>query len=198
MSTPDFLNTHVLLQNNRARLEPLEEKHFAPLWQIAQQKELWEFTTAKIDSEEDFRRYFDTALQEVNDGLSYVWAIFDKEQNKYAGCTRYGNISLLHKRVEIGWTWYDPKLQRSGLNRNCKLLLLTYGFDELHLNRIELRTSHLNLKSQKAIEGIGATKEGVLRRHMIAENGFVRDTVYYGMIREEWPEIKLRIFNKYL
>ncbi|WP_255157548.1 GNAT family N-acetyltransferase [Ferruginibacter sp. HRS2-29] len=192
----DFTKQTIILENHRARLEPLEEKHFIPLWEIAKQEELWEFTTAKINSEAAFRRYVDTALQEMKDGLSYVWAIFDKEQNKYGGCTRYGNISLLHKRVEIGWTWYDPSLQRTGLNRNCKLLLLSYGFEELQLNRIELRTSHLNLKSQKAIEGIGATKEGILRQHMIAENGFVRDTVYFGMIKQEWPEIKERIFNK--
>ncbi|MCP9753429.1 N-acetyltransferase [Ferruginibacter sp. HRS2-29] len=196
MSMTDFTKQTIILENHRARLEPLEEKHFIPLWEIAKQEELWEFTTAKINSEAAFRRYVDTALQEMKDGLSYVWAIFDKEQNKYGGCTRYGNISLLHKRVEIGWTWYDPSLQRTGLNRNCKLLLLSYGFEELQLNRIELRTSHLNLKSQKAIEGIGATKEGILRQHMIAENGFVRDTVYFGMIKQEWPEIKERIFNK--
>jgi RimJ/RimL family protein N-acetyltransferase len=194
----NFPSQHILLENNRARLEPLEEKHFAPLWEIAQHKEIWEFTTAKINSEADFRNYFDTALQERKAGLSYVWAIFDKQANQYGGCTRYGNISLPHKRVEIGWTWYAPALQRTGLNRNCKFLLLSYGFEKLELNRIELRTSHLNTRSQKAIEDIGAIKEGVLRRHMIAEDGFVRNTVCYGFIKEEWPEVKGRIFGGYI
>ncbi|MEO6489871.1 MAG: GNAT family protein, partial [Ferruginibacter sp.] len=131
-------------------------------------------------------------------GNAYPFAIYDKQAGCYAGCTRYGNISFLNKRVEIGWTWYNPSLQRSGINKACKFLLLTFGFEQLDLNRIELKTSSINLKSQGAMLKIGAIKEGLLRKHMIAENGNVRDTVYFSFIKEEWPEVKARIFAEFV
>ena len=102
----------------------------------------------------------------------------------------YGNIFFQHKKLEIGWTWYHPALQGTGLNHACKSLLLRYGFDELKLNRIELKTSIYNLKSQAAMLKIGAVKEGVLRNHMITENGTVRDTVFFSFIEQEWPATK--------
>lgn len=192
-----LLDGSIILENERVRLEPLEEKHFEALNEIAQNKEIWEFTSAKVNSTADFRRYFDTALDEIKNKHSYVFAIFDKQANKYGGCTRYANISLPDKRLEIGWTWYHPALQRTGLNRNCKFLLLSFGFERLELNRIELKTSHTNLKSQKAMEQIGAVKEGILRRHAINEDGSLRDTHMYSFIKEEWPEIKATIFKDY-
>lgn len=193
----NLLDTHIILENDRVRLEPLEEKHFEALNEIAQNKEIWAFTSAKVNSTEDFRKYFDTALNEIKNKTSYVFAVFDKQENRYGGCTRFANISRHDKRLEIGWTWYHPALQRTGLNRNCKFLLLSFGFEQLDLNRIELKTSHLNLKSQKAMEQIGAVKEGILRRHMVNEDGLVRDTHYYSFIKEDWPQIKSTIFANY-
>lgn len=192
-----LLDGHIILENERVRLEPLDEKHFEALNEIAQNKAIWEFTSSKINSTEDFRRYFDTAFEEVRNKLSYVFAVFDQQENRYGGCTRYANISLPNKRLEIGWTWYDPALQRTGLNRNCKFLLLGFGFEKLELNRIELRTSHLNNKSQTAMRKIGAVEEGTLRRHMINEDGTVRDTVYFSFIKEDWPQVKETIFAGY-
>ena len=192
-----LLEKHIILENERVRLEPLEEKHFGLLLPIAQHQEIWAFTSAKINSSEDFRRYFDTAVEEIKNKSSYVFAVFDKKNNRYGGCTRFANISLPNKRLEIGWTWYDPSLQRTGLNRNCKFLLLSFGFEKMELNRIELKTSHLNLRSQKAMEHIGAEKEGVLRNHMINDDGTVRDTVFYSFIREDWPLVKSTVFAGY-
>ncbi len=197
MLTPHFLNDHIILENERVRLEPLEEIHFDTLSTIAQQKELWTFTSAKISSDADFRRYFDTALEERKNGSSYPFAVYDKLHQRYGGCTRFSNISILNKRLEIGWTWYDPSLQRSGLNRNCKFLLLTFGFEQLFLNRIELKTSLFNKRSQKAMEDIGAVKEGILRKHSVNEDGSVRDTVYYSFINDDWNAIKAAIFKDY-
>jgi len=186
------------LENERARLEPLEEKHFDVLWPVAEKKEIWKFTTAVVESVDDFKRYFNTALDEKKRKLSCPFAVFDKEAGQYAGCTRFGNISFDNKRIEIGWTWYDPLFQGTGLNKSCKYLLLSYGFDKWDLNRIELKTSHLNLRSQNAMLKIGATKEGTLRRYTIGENGFVRDTVYFSFIKEEWEEVRKRIFEEFL
>lgn len=197
LTADEFFSEEIVLQNHRSKLEPLSEKHYADLLPIALQKELWEFTGTKIKSEEDFRKYFDTALAERKSGLSYPFAIFDKQANQYAGCTRYANISFANKRLEIGWTWYHPALQRSGINKATKILLLSYGFEKLNLNRIELKTSSLNIKSQGAMLKIGATKEGIFRNHMINEDGIIRDTVYFSFIKEEWPVIKETYFKEF-
>lgn len=190
----NFFSGDIVLENERARLEPLTEQHYAALWPIAQQQEIWQFSSAKVRNEEDFKRYFYQALSERKNGLSYPFAIFDKREARYAGSTRFGNISFEHKRLEIGWTWYHPELQRTGLNRACKFLLLSYGFDTMGLYRIELKTSTENQKSQLAITKIGATREGVLRKHMIIEDGSRRDSVLFSIIDDEWPAIRQSIF----
>lgn len=197
MNIDNFFEQEFILQNDRSKLEPLTEKHYEDLLPIAMHTALWEFTGAKIRDEADFRRYFDTAISERKSGRSYPFAIFDKQKNQYAGCTRYANISFPNKRLEIGWTWYNPALQRSGINKATKILLLNFGFETLGLNRIELKTSSLNIKSQGAMLKIGAIKEGTLRRHSINEDGIVRDTVYFSFIKEEWPQIKKTIFKEY-
>ena len=112
------------------------------------------------------------------------------------GSTRYANIDFPNKRLEIGWTWLDPSLHGTGFNKHCKYLLLSYGFDQLQLNRVELKTSHLNLRSQNAMRKIGAVQEGTLRRHSINEDGLVRDTMYFSFIAEEWPATKENIFKE--
>lgn len=198
MHTTNFFEQEFILENERARLEPLTEKHFQHLLPIALHTELWEFTGAKVKTESDFRRYFDNAIVERKTGSSYPFAIFDKLHNQFAGCTRFGNISFTNKRMEIGWTWYHPALQRSGINKATKFLLLSFGFETLKLNRIELKTSSLNFKSQGAMLKIGAVKEGVFRSHMINEDGVVRDTMYFSFIAPEWPDIKENIFKDYI
>lgn len=197
MNSTEFFDREIMLENEQARLEPLTENHFELLLPIAMHTELWEFTGAKVRAAADFRRYFDTALAEKKAGSSYPFAIFDKQHNQWAGSTRYGNISFPHKRVEIGWTWYHPALQRTGINKACKFLLLSFGFETLGLNRIELKTSALNFKSQGAMLKIGAIKEGLLRSHMINEDGIVRDTVYFSFIAAEWPQLKHSIFKDF-
>ena len=190
MNTDNFFKEEIILENKRVKLEPLQLQHYIKLLPIALEKELWIFTSNFVDSEADFRRYFDNALAERKAGLGYPFAVYDKQTGQYAGCTRFGSISFMHKRVEIGWTWYHPNFHGTGLNKACKLLLLNYGFDTLNLNRIELKTSLLNLKSQAAILKIGAVKEGIFRNHLITERGIVRDTVYFSFIKEEWQTTK--------
>jgi N-acetyltransferase len=190
MNTDHFFEEEHILENSRARLEPLQQKHFELLLPVALKKELWEFTSNYVGNEADFKRYFSNALAERQAGVSYPFAVYDKQSQQYGGCTRYGNIAFAHKRLEIGWTWYDPSLQRTGLNKACKSLLLNFGFDVLGLNRIELKTSLLNLKSQGAMLKIGAVKEGIFRNHMITESGTLRNTVYFSFIKEEWPATK--------
>lgn len=193
-----FFEEDYILENERSRLEPLSEKHYQLLLPIALEKEIWEFTSVFISNENDFRIYFDQALEERKQFLGYPFAIYDKLNKCYAGCTRFGSIAFPHKRLEIGWTWYKPSLQRTGINKATKILLLRFGFEMLDLNRIELKTSLTNIKSQGAMLKIGAVKEGILRRHMLNPNGTTRDSVFFSFIKEEWPEIKQRIFPEYI
>lgn len=196
MDYTNFFNEPLILEDEVIRIEPLEEKHFEWLLPVALEKELWLYTVAKINTPDDFRRYFNTALEEKQQKKSYPFAYFNKLTGQYAGSTRYGNIDFANKKLEIGWTWIHPSLQGTGFNKHAKHLLLSYGFEKLLLNRIELKTSHLNLKSQKAMRKIGAVEEGIFRKSFINEDGTVRDTIYFSFINDEWPAIKEKIFNK--
>lgn len=198
MEQSELFSSDVVLENQRARLEPLTENHFKLLLPIALQKELWAFTSVTVRDEEEFKEYFDLALQEKKQQLSYPFAIYDKLHQRYAGSTRYGNISFDNKRAEIGWTWYHPELQRSGINKNCKYLLLDFAFNVLVFNRVELKTALTNFKSQGAMLKIGAVKEGVLRRHIVNWDGTLRDSVYFSFIKEEWPDIRKKHFPEFI
>jgi N-acetyltransferase len=198
MNYDNFFNTPVILENELVRIEPLEEAHYQLLLPTAMQKELWQFTSASIKSPEDFRKYFDTALLEKQQKRSYPFAYFNKQTQQYVGSTRYGNIDFANRRLEIGWTWIHPQMQGTGFNKHCKFLLLSYGFEQLELNRIELKTSHLNLKSQKAMLKIGAVPEGILRNHSINEDGTVRNSHFFSFIKEEWPAIQQSIFKEFV
>jgi len=197
MEYSDFFQKEHILENERVRLEPLTQMHYDKLLPVALQEELWEFTSVTVKNEDDFLKYFNQALSDKKQQDAYPFAIYDKQTNQYAGSTRYGSISFENKRVEIGWTWYHPSLQRSGLNKNCKFLLLSYAFDTLLLNRVELKTSLTNLKSQGAMLKIGAVKEGIMRRHMVNWNGTLRDSVFFSFIREEWQDIRQKHFAEF-
>lgn len=198
MNFGNFFQSTIILEDDLVRIEPLEEKHYNLLLPTALEKELWLYTTVKIKSPEDFRSYFDTALLEKQQKKSYPFAYYNKQTHQYAGSTRYGNIDFGNKKTEIGWTWIKSSLQGKGFNKHCKFLLLSYGFDQLQFNRIELKTSLLNLKSQKAMLNIGAVKEGIFRNHIINEDGSIRHSVYFSFIKEEWPEIRQTIFKEFV
>ncbi|HMU09505.1 MAG TPA: GNAT family protein [Ferruginibacter sp.] len=199
MDYTDFFDKEIILEDDRARLEPLTPRHYDALMAIAlSNPDIWKFTMANITDEQSFSHYFNTALKEKENKTSYPFAMFDKRENRCVGCTRYANISFRDKRLEIGWTWIDPLLQGSGINKHNKFLMLQYCFETLELNRVELKTAGTNLKSQRAMEKIGAIREGVLRKHSINDIGVPRDTVYYSFISDEWPEIKKTIFPEFI
>lgn len=199
ITTDNFFEQDIILEDDRARLEPLTESHYGALMAIAlSNNKIWKFTLANITDERSFRNYFDTALKERENKTSFPFAMFDKQANRYVGCTRYANISFKDKRLEIGWTWIDPLLQGSGINKHNKFLMLQFAFETLILNRVELKTAGTNLKSQRAMEKIGAVREGVLRKHSINDVGVTRDTVYYSFINDEWPQIKESIFKEFI
>jgi N-acetyltransferase len=157
--------------------------------------EIWNFMITRITNPDEFNTWLNSSLDELQEGKKIPFVIIDKATGNLAGSTSYGNISVPDKRLEIGWTWLGKDYWGSGLNRNCKFLLLSYAFEVLQFERVELKTDVLNLRSRKAMLKIGATEEGILRSHTLMHDGRRRDTIYYSILRHEWPVIKTTIFK---
>ena len=183
----------VTLCGKHVRLEPLTRAHTDALAVAGLHPELWTWIPTPVTTPLKMSEYVDTALDEQARGVSLPFVIVDAETNEVIGCTRYGNVERAHKRVEIGWTWVTPRRQRTPVNSEAKLLLLTHAFETLGTNRVELKTDALNTKSRNAIGRIGAVQEGIFRQHMITASGRVRDTVYFSIIKAEWPDVKRRL-----
>ena len=186
----------VTLSGTSVRLEPMTLAHAAALSRVGLEPELWRWIPSPVTTAEEMHRYVTTALDELQRGVSLPFVIVDQASGQIIGSTRYGNIEVAHRRLEIGWTWLTPAFQRSRANTEAKLLLLTHAFEILGMHRVELKTDALNAKSRAAIGRIGATQEGIFRRHMITASGRVRDTVYFSIIDSEWPSIKTRLLDK--
>ena len=191
----DLFKEEIILENEIARLTPLMESDFAELNKIAYDPRLWEWGMSILINAGDLHKYIGTALEERLTKASYPFLIFDKQMNCVAGSTRFGSISIPNKRVEIGWTWMHPKHHGTGLNKACKFLLLQFAFEVLKVNRVELKTDTLNQQSRKAIIKIGATEEGIFRKHQVTSTGRVRDSVFFSIINTEWENIKNTIFK---
>jgi RimJ/RimL family protein N-acetyltransferase len=174
-------------------LEPLAAGHAAGLAAISGDPSIWAVTSDRTQTPEEVDAYIRAALADRDAGVSFAFAVRHLASGRLAGSTRYMNYAPAHRRVEIGSTWYGVEFQRTAVNTECKYLLLRHAFEVLELNRVELKTDLLNTRSQQAIERIGAKREGVLRRHMITSTGRVRDTVYFSILREEWPEVSARL-----
>jgi RimJ/RimL family protein N-acetyltransferase len=193
------MNFYPELENKRALLRPLQEADLELLRTPAlAQPELFSLMSTFINTEADLKRFIDQAISDREEGKSIPFIIIDKNTNKVAGSTRYGNVDERHKKVEIGWTWIAKEFHHTGLNKAMKYLMLEHAFEVLDMNRVEIKTNEMNQRSRRAIESIGGQYEGLLRNHMVNEDGTVRNTVYYSIIKEEWPDVKERIFGKYM
>jgi RimJ/RimL family protein N-acetyltransferase len=178
------------LQGRFVRLEPLSFDHCDDLCRVGLDPELWRWIPSQVTTPEQMRAYIETALAEQRQGISLPFAVITMESSRAIGSTRYGNVNLPNKRVEIGWTWYAPTHQRTPINTECKLLLLTHAFEQLGMIRVEFKTDVLNEKSRNALVRIGAIQEGIFRKHLVCESGRIRDTVYFSILDSEWPETK--------
>lgn len=185
--------TPVTLQGTHVRLEPLALEHLDGLMEAGTEAEIWIYTPSAATSREVMKAYIETALDWRKAGTALPFATIDEASGKIIGSTRFANIVPEHKRVEIGWTWINPRYQRTGINTEAKYLMMRYAFERLDCNRVELKTNALNMKSRNAILRIGAKEEGTLRSHMVNPDGTLRDTVYFSVIRPEWPDVKQRL-----
>lgn len=186
----------VTLEGEVVRLEPLAAGHQGELLEVALDPRIWEHGLSRIESGEDLREYIEQALREAQRGSSLPFLIRERTSGRAVGSTRYGSIEPAHRKLEIGWTWVAPAWQRTAVNTECKYLLLSHAFEELGADRVELKTDARNAASRAAILRIGATQEGILRHHMLAAGGRVRDTVYFSILADEWPEVKAGLERK--
>jgi RimJ/RimL family protein N-acetyltransferase len=180
----------VVLERRGVRLEPLSVEHQSGLVAAAADGELWKLWFTSVPDAAGAPKYIDAALKGQADGHMLAWAVRDLSDGSIVGSTRYHDIVPAIDRVEIGYTWYAARCQKSHVNTTCKLLLLSHAFDTLGCKVVGLRTDNFNFVSQKAIEGIGAKKDGVLRHHQARPDGTVRDSVLYSILAGEWPDVR--------
>jgi N-acetyltransferase len=180
----------VVLEGRGLRLEPLREEHTADLGRAASDGRLWELWFTAVPVPEKMRDYVGDALTGQRDGHMLPWIVREQSSGAVIGSTRYHDIVPAVDRVEIGYTWYVQSRWRSNVNTTCKLLLLAHAFDTLGCKCVGFRTDNFNFRSQRAIEGLGAKQDGVLRHHAARRDGTVRDTVMYSILATEWPDVK--------
>jgi RimJ/RimL family protein N-acetyltransferase len=182
-----------VLEGTHVRLEPLGPHHIAGLCAVGLDPEIWRLTIAKVDSPVAMERYVAQALAEQRSGMALPFATVLRTSGQVIGSTRYHSPTPAHRRVEIGWTWLGRAWQRTAANTEAKYLMLRHAFEQWDCLRVEFKTSSLNQRSRAALRRIGAVEEGVLRSHMINEDGTVRDSVYFSILLDEWPSVKLRL-----
>ena len=182
-----------VLDGRSVRLEPLSESHIPALAEIAFDPDLWSVTTTNLRDDGDLRRYVEEALALQQAGTALPFCTIHKPSNRVVGSSRFGNYDAANRKVEIGWTWIARPWQRTVVNAEAKLLMLRYAFEELECVRVEFKTDAINLRSQGALDKLGAVREGVLRSHMIVQGGRRRDSVYFSILPEEWPAVRRRL-----
>jgi N-acetyltransferase len=180
----------VTLEGRIIRLEPLSEAHLAGLAEVAFEPSLWRWTQLQPHDLASLRAWLEAALRGRTDGTEEPFATIDAATGRPIGSTRFMSIVPEHRRLEIGWTWIGLPWQRSGANREAKLLQMRHAFEDLGANRVEFKTDSLNEKANPALAAIGATFEGTFRNHMIMPGGRLRHSNYYSVIAEEWPGVR--------
>lgn len=180
----------VSLEGHRVRLEPLSAGHVDGLIAAATDGALWELWFTSVPDPARAADYVAAALEGQREGHMLPWAVRDLATDTIVGSTRYHDIVPSVERVEIGYTWYSASRQRSHVNTACKLLLLGHAFDTLGCRLVGFRTDNFNFRSQRAIEALGAKKDGVLRHHFLRRDGSVRDSVMYSILASEWPAVR--------
>src|SRR5258706_11639496 len=186
----------VILEGRFVRLEPMEIGHVDALWEAGREGSLWRWIPTNVASRDDMRRYINIALADQDRGIALPFVTIERESGTVVGSTRFGNIVTAHRRVEIGWTWINPKWQRTAVNTEAKLLMLAHAFEVWKCIRVELKTDALNERSRNAIRRIGGVEEGIFRNHMITDTGRFRDSVYFSIIDSEWKPVKANLTSK--
>lgn len=188
-----WISYPALLEGTNVDLIPLEKEHFEELYLAASDKDLWELIPTDCSERNTFNENYERALSERETENQYPFVIRHKKTGKLIGSTRFFEIYPADRKLEIGWTWITKEFWGTTINLECKLLLLTYCFEVLKTNRVQLKTKDNNFRSRKAIEKIGGVFEGVLRKDRVLSDGTTRNAAYYSILDDEWDFAKLKI-----
>jgi N-acetyltransferase len=183
----------VTLQGRHVRLEPLLIEHEEALARVTADGELWKLWYTSVPAPGNTRQYIEAALAQRDEQQAMPFVVREMASGEIVGSTRYLNVEAEHRRLEIGATWYAPRVQRTALNTEAKLLLLAHAFETLHAIAVEFRTHFMNHASRAAIARLGAKQDGVLRNHQIGRDGVLRDTVVFSIIESEWPAVRANL-----
>jgi RimJ/RimL family protein N-acetyltransferase len=194
----ELLESTIMLENERVLLIPFENERNRELKSIIFDDEIWKYMGMYVRDDIDFENYLANTLKQKKDGICYPFLIIDKLTNKVAGSTRYGYLNHSSQKCEIGWTWYGKEFQGNGLNKACKFELLNFGFENIAFKRIQFSADLENEKSQRAIEKLGAIKEGLFRNNYIDSEGISKSDVYYSIIAEDWNSTKKEYFSTFI
>lgn len=186
----------VTLNGRHATLEPLAQEHEEEIKLAVADGELWNLWFTTVPRPEGVRSYIEQLIAQRERGEVLAFAVRDNESGRIVGGTRYLHIDESNRRLEIGGTWYAQRAQRTAINTECKLMLLSHAFEKLRCIAVEFRTDWFNKRSQAAIERLGAKRDGVLRNHIIMPDGRIRDSVVYSVIQNEWPGVKKNLLYK--
>ncbi|MGC4232682.1 MAG: GNAT family N-acetyltransferase [Niabella sp.] len=183
------------LQTGKVLLRPMEAGDYHNFLQLTQQdEEMWEYFSSRLSNADQLKNWLDNALQEKAAGTRLPFTIIEKATGCIAGSSSIGNISWYDKRLEIGWSWLAPQFRSTGINQHAKFCMMRHVFEEMNFERVEFKTGVLNTRTRKGLEKIGGVEEGVLRSHSLLWNGNRRTSVFYSVLKDEWPKLKTTIF----
>ena len=186
----------VVLKGKYVQLEPVRVDHLPALCEVGLDEAIWRWTANIVKDESDIERYVGSALADQTLGTALPFVTIERSSGAVVGSTRFGNLDPVNRKTEIGWTWINPQWQRTAINTEAKLLMLTHAFEVWKCIRVELKTDALNQQSRDAIARIGGVEEGVLRNHMITESGRYRDSAYFSIVDTEWKSVKAKLASK--
>lgn len=191
-----MISKELKLQTDLVLLRPLEENDIDSFKNLVTDPDNWKYFTYLLNEETQLKKWMNVALEEKEKRVRLPFTIINRHSNEICGSTSYGNINFYDKRIEIGWSWLPRQFQGTGINFHAKFCLLSYAFAELGFERVEIKTDNLNARAKQALRKIGAKEEGVLRSHMTMPLNRRRDSVYFSILKNEWPDIRNSIFRE--
>ena len=186
-----MIDKSLILQTDRVLLRPVEKGDLNEFAGLTTDPSMWVYFTSDLSVSDELEKWVDDAIAQTAEGSRLAFTILDKTSGRIAGSTSLGNISFRDQRIEIGWTWLGKEFQGTGLNGDAKYILLNYCFEFLKFERVEVKTDVLNIPARKALQRIGMTEEGILRSHTLMTHNRRRDTIYYSILKSEWPGLKM-------
>ena len=189
-----FFPDSLTLETHRVELRIMRKGDIPSLQKLTQSQNIWKYFTKDLSNDDELKGWVEEALRDRDEGKRVPFVVKDKDENAICGCTSFGNISFYDKRIEIGWTWLGEHFMGMGVNRQAKFTLLSYAFDVMQFERVEIKTDNLNERSKRALRKIGATEEGILRSYMLMQDNRRRDSIYYSFLKSEWNLVKRNFF----